>query len=281
MAPFYDRGRRFRIKNELDEVLIQFVQGINLFDKMTDNLERLRKMARTKAFKIAFADLDYPDLWKRFRYPSEDSRVINPLETKKLLKKLKEILKQKNKRSWNKTAAQFLDNYFGEYCAAIDWICSALYKQSVIDLLDEIQKSVKLSERQQILINLVQLDIGFLTHPATNQIISESAFSESKEFRAFLARAIDSDSRDTKYKKERERYALYILSSLGYRQKSYKDWNDFFKYFNSQLGVKSGISENRHFINLESTDNLRKTLKKNKVPRITLPGGRKKSRSSK
>lgn len=277
MTPFYSKGRRFKFEDDLDKVLITFISSINLFDTRIRNLDKLRNMSRVKAFKKVMADFDYPEIWKQFHPPAEYSRIIDPNETKALFKKLKEILKQNNKRSWKKTARQFLDNYFGEYCADIDWICTTVYHQSVIDLLKSLQESKVLPDRQKILIDLVNLDIGFLSHPSANQIINESVFLNENKFKTALAKAIESKSGYSDYEHERNRHALLALSSLGYRQKSYKDWTDFFKYFNSQLGDKSGILRTRGFYSFESTETLIKAIKNNNIPKDRQPGGRKKS----
>lgn len=277
MAPFYNQGKEFRFETDLDDVLSQFFQIIDLFDSRESDRRRLMDLRSTPEFEKAYRELGSPDIWPTDPPGEAESRLVNPKETIKLHEKLSQSIAKQDRRTWRRYSQRFVDDTLAELRTTIDWICVAVHKQSVDSLLHTLNTGQDDNARRTALCDLVEFDPWFLVAPGADVIIRNAAISNDQEFSSRLSRALDPKRITKAYKKHRQQYALMVLSSLGYTNKSYADWARFFIYYNQQLGELSGKSIEYAFSTYESWQAIKEAIRAYGIPKTPIKPGRPKS----
>ncbi len=282
MAPSYNQGKEFRFENDLDGILILFVQALNTFDYALDNRQRIFRLRASPAFLKAFAELGQPFGFEKY-WPVSEGPVTgySPKETDRLFDQMSTALEQKDRRTWNRLKESFVDHVMAEFRSNTAFICMATHGQGVPDLIETVRDSKDYHKRKMALIILIELDMTFFTLLPVDDLIIRAELSQDLDFKAALSRAIDPKRKTKALEKQRQRHALFILSSLGYRTRSYSDWSKFFKYFNSQLGDQLGRTMESGFSSFEQWPTLKTAIKEYGVPKEPAKAGRRKSQTDK
>jgi len=278
MAPYYNQGKEFRFESNLDDVLPAFFDAIDLFDSRESDRRRLMELRGTPEFGKAYHELGSPDIWQSEQPAETESRLINPSETIEFYDKLKQSLTKRDRRTWRRYRKPFVENVLGELQATINWICIKVHDRTIEDLYRTLLSSPDKSERQNILCNLVEFDSWFLVAPGASDIIRQAAISNDVEFAARLSRALNPKRVTKVYTKHRQRYALTILSCLGYIDRSFSDWAKFFEYYNQQLGEPSGKPIEYAFDTYERWQAVKEAIRAYGIPKNPEKPGRPKSR---
>ena len=278
MAPYYNQGKEFRIENDLDDILIRFVQALDIFDYALDNRQRILRLRASPAFLKAFAELGQPFGIEKYWPVSKGAFTgYSPRETNRLFDQMSTALEQKDRRTWNRLKESFVDHVMAEFRSNTAIICAAIHGQGVPELIETVRDSKDFDKRKMALIRLVELDMTFFTLLPIDNLIIRAELSQDLDFKAALSRALDPKRQTRALEKQRQRHALFILSSLGYRTRSYSDWSKFFEYFNSQLGDQSGRPRESGFWSFKHWYTLKAAIKKYSVPKEPAKPGPRKS----
>lgn len=279
MAPFDENGQ-FRFENEFDDDFPQFLSAIKLFHSRGDERDELRRIMAAPEFRSAYKAAGEPPIWPEPELASQPdfSRLASPVEKFELISKLQRLAELDENRELLAIQRQLVENVLAEYRAAVNTICITLHYRSVNGLIEKCASAQDPKIQREILCSLIELDPLFLNEELGNAISRKAYFDNDRDFFARLAKALDPNHKSKAYETRRQKFALTVLSQLGYKSKPYTKWAGFFKHFNEQLGEHAGLPREAAFLSFEQWGSVKEAIRAYGIPKEQAPPGRKKSK---
>ncbi len=260
--------------SELDSLLIIFDLAMTEFDDTISKLEIAIEVCKSAPFTKIYKEKRYPFLYDIYKpkHIKDAPNIMDGLYTEKqlleLTKAMDDALVNNILDVWNKNKARFFKFAIAHRCSCIDFMSVNTYQINVWNLLKIVRYSKSFSDRKIAILSLLELDLHFLSAPGAKSTIRFASIENDLGFLAKLSRALNPKRETTQFKGRRKIYGLHILSGLGYKTKTYKEWAAFFDAYEKFYLRKHGKAHHDHFGSYTSTDTIRQAVKDNNVEKL-------------
>ena len=265
--------------DELGGILPIFLFQIRQFDEAALVREELRKLMQSDVFQQAYAELGCPEYVDDFRPKGlaeikRPIKVVNIHQTLEIHGILTEAVRQGKQHVWEELKADFVTDLLIHLRSNVSYLCDVMYNQEIWYFVRLARHSPSYSRRREALLKLIELDANFLRASFAHRILQQADLESDMQLRKALSRVLDPRQLARSLEKHRQKRALEALLAFGYENRSYKDWADFFRYFNSLPHRQIGLPRERRFWSFENENTVRLAIQRFGIPKVRMKPGR-------